>query len=916
MISATNNGTMSNGTTTANTMKRGLVKMILSGDSVVIQGPATNGPPKELTVSFANVAAPRLAKRPTDNSAGTSDEPYAWEAREFLRRRYVNKQVVFVRDYVTPSGREHGRLYFGGTSISDAENIAELGVREGWLEVRQGKQVDEQVQKLLDAQEEAKAAKKGRWAGDSNNHIRDIKWQFDDPKQLIEQYKNTPIDAVVEQVRDGNTVRCFLLPTFEYVTVVFSGVKACCSFCKTIDPEFQAPSPSTRDGRSEEYGDEAKFFVETRLLQREVKVTLEDVSGQNFIGSVIHPRGNIAEFLLKEGLAKCVEWSLSKVSGGPQSLREAERYAKQTKLRLWKTFAGNSMATADKKTFGARVIEAIRLSSKKDNGEELKIFLSSIRPPRREGAGESGAGARQFRPLYDVPHMFAAREFIRKRVIGKRVEVSIDYLQPKSDQFPEKLCCSVSFNGQNLAEQLVSNGLATVVRHRQDDEQRSSHYDDLVAAQSAAEQSKKGLHGDADTKSSTVRVQELQNDLARSKQFLPYLQRSNRPEGIVEFVGSGSRMRIYVPKETCVITFLLGSITCPRGTKIVAGKVQQTGDPIAEEALKFTRSQVLQHEVQIEVESVDKTGGFIGNLFIKPEGSSSFSVNLSELLLAQGLAQVHFSADRSRYYNQFVAAEETAKKGRLGLWKDYVEEGKDGAGEQAANDLSDRKLNLKKVLVSEVQKGLQFAVQNYSDGPTIEKLMNDLQREMKNHEQASYNPRRGEVCACMFKEVNLWHRARVEGIKAGRADVFYIDFGNRENVDANLLASLPTTLVSQPPLCREYKLALVQVPNDKDFADETDNAFREICMSAPYLELNVEYKAGNIEAATLYYPNEQEEKPVDVGKTLIADGLALAEVRREPRFKSLVLEYQEAEKNARRERLNLWRYGDFTGVDV
>ena len=35
----------------------------------------------------------------------------------------------------------------------------------------------------------------------------------------------------------------------------------------------------------------------------------------------------------------------------------------------------------------------------------------------------------------------------------------------------------------NIAEALVSKGLVKVVRHRQDDDSRSSHYDDLLAAE-------------------------------------------------------------------------------------------------------------------------------------------------------------------------------------------------------------------------------------------------------------------------------------------------------------------------------------------------------------------------------------------------------------------------------------------------
>jgi hypothetical protein len=104
------------------------------------------------------------------------------------------------------------------------------------------------------------------------------------------------------------------------------------------------------------------------------------------------------------------------------------------------------------------------------------------------------------------------------------------------------------------------------------------------------------------------------------------------------------------------------------------------------------------------------------------------------------------------------------------------------------------------------------------------------------------------------------------------------------------LAPLPKSLGSKPPLCHEYKLALVQLPNKSDFAAETDQAFEEILMSAQYLELNTEYKVANIEAVTVFSPGEDGKK-IDVGKYLIEVGLALAEPKRESRFKELVSEF-------------------------
>lgn len=40
---------------------------------------------------------------------------------------------------------------------------------------------------------------------------------------------------------------------------------------------------------SEPFADEARYFTESRLLQRDVQVVLETFSNLNFVGSVIHP---------------------------------------------------------------------------------------------------------------------------------------------------------------------------------------------------------------------------------------------------------------------------------------------------------------------------------------------------------------------------------------------------------------------------------------------------------------------------------------------------------------------------------------------------------------------------------------------------------------------------------------------------
>jgi len=75
-----------------------------------------------------------------------------------------------------------------------------------------------------------------------------------------------------------------------------------------------------------------------------------------------------------------------------------------------------------------------------------------------------------------------ATEYLRKRAIGKHVTVTIDYHQPKTESFEAKEMSTVKManNGANLAEGLVEKGYATVIRHRQGDEDKSSEIDKLM----------------------------------------------------------------------------------------------------------------------------------------------------------------------------------------------------------------------------------------------------------------------------------------------------------------------------------------------------------------------------------------------------------------------------------------------------
>ena len=56
-------------------------------------------------------------------------------------------------------------------------------------------------------------------------HVRDIKWTIDNPHNFVQKYSKKPIKAVIEHVRDGSTVRAFLLPEFYHITLMLSGIR-------------------------------------------------------------------------------------------------------------------------------------------------------------------------------------------------------------------------------------------------------------------------------------------------------------------------------------------------------------------------------------------------------------------------------------------------------------------------------------------------------------------------------------------------------------------------------------------------------------------------------------------------------------------------------------------------------------------
>ncbi|KAA3671497.1 staphylococcal nuclease domain-containing protein 1, partial [Paragonimus westermani] len=581
------------------------------------------------------------------------------------------------------------------------------------------------------------------------------------------------------------------------------------------------------------------------------------------------------------------------------------------------------------------------------------------------------------------------------------VSVHVDYIQPKTAAtLDERICGTVKCGDTNLAESLVSQGLATVIRYRNASDARSSSYTDLLAAEEKAQASGLGMH--SKSAPPVHRVADLTGNLSKSRQFLSFLKRTPCFDAVVEFVVHASRVRVFLPRETCLITLLLAGIQCPRKGRPKPDGTMEPDMPFSTEAHIFVKELCMQRNVEVTVESMDRVGNFVGWLFVDSPSSESgltdtpkstgkkkkkivdvttpkTKANLSVLLVSQGLATVHRapSTEASPYFHDLVKAEETAKNAKSGLWSSdefvklweaemnvYNDAGfANGVDEEVLSsgvairgymdDLSQLNLNghvgdsadtqevakiqWKPAQVTAISKpgtgseGLRFFAQSVSDSATIVQISHSLNSQPP-PPAPNYQPKKGELCAACFSLDNCWYRARVLRRNPKSITVQFIDFGNEETIEltdcAVRVSPLPSgALMNIPPQAHEYRLAFIQLPPDttdrafaeRAFANAVEN--KEVLLavqfdSVPCANETVKPVPGvAVRIPTTTSIGSFTSAWIDVAQMLLDEGLVCVEPMRpellKPSTRVLLPGYLEAQVKAKKERKNVWRYGDF-----
>lgn len=226
----------------------------------------------------------------------------------------------------------------------------------------------------------------------------------------------------------------------------------------------------------------------------------------------------------------------------------------------------------------------------------------------------------------------------------------------------------------------------------------------------------------------TAKMVEASETPAKAKAYLGFLQRKKRVPAVVDFVSAGSRFKLLVPSENARLTFVLGGIRAPR----TARNANEQSEPFGPEALEYTSKRCLQRDVEIDVDDVDRVGGFIGTMYVNRE-------NIAKGLLEEGLASVNeYSAEKSGHGNEFLAAEKRAKLARKGMWKDWTPETDTDAHADVPpngtvkDEAIEKKKDYRDVIVTNVDEQSKLKIQLVGTGkyPTTMLILNNYEADI------------------------------------------------------------------------------------------------------------------------------------------------------------------------------------------
>jgi hypothetical protein len=166
-------------------------------------------------------------------------QPWAFESREFLRARLVGKEITFTISHSlppsssTPASADDAPVSrdIGAAELAGRDIASEV-LKNGWAklkELKRDREPTEEDTRKKELEAEARSAGLGVWnphgqTARAVHHTMPV-----DSAAFMAEWKGKPLDGIVEQVKDGSTLRVRLfLPEGDHqvVNLALAGVRS------------------------------------------------------------------------------------------------------------------------------------------------------------------------------------------------------------------------------------------------------------------------------------------------------------------------------------------------------------------------------------------------------------------------------------------------------------------------------------------------------------------------------------------------------------------------------------------------------------------------------------------------------------------------------------------------------------------
>ncbi len=880
----------------------GLVTGVNSGDHLLVQGKSKEGEaPPTHDLYLAYIDAPKM---PAPQKKG---DAFALASREFVRKLVIGKKISFLPAY-SKEGRDYATVWVESAPGKTVDVVEEL-VAAGLATVRAHNEPKEEKAEQIDryqtlklTQDSAMHEGRGLWTKRSEliaENAVHIAYpgtgSYDHAKIQDEINQDGGVaDGIVEYVFSP-CVYSIYLPKYKAVAKL------------ALEYVHNPPGGPKATEAQQKISKCARAFVERLVQHRDVTVQLDsfDATNASFLGKLLIKEGvvDVAAELLTNGFAKLLKQEPTMDAAYYVKMRLAMNQAQTGKKGLWKDPGLKGKDEEDKgergSKFTAHVIEVHSGDSltvaKVGTEEERRVFMAGIRAPNMPTPANPERGQ---------PYAWEAKEHLRKMLVGKQVEVELEYTKTpvKGESEPadvkKKAMTFVNIllsDGRCVNVEMVELGLASMLTPRVN-EVLTAYYVQMGKAVEKAKAAKKGIYAVG----GVAPVHSYQDLVGpQNTKTLMYYQEffSKNPHvsGVVEHCFSGSRFKLRVEEATCFVSF------------ICQGLQPLTQDPNVPElqklyvqGQKFARSTILQRDARVDIESSDRRGNFFGVLTVAGK-------NYTVSLLEEGLAVINRTPGREPISKRelYDQAETKAKKEEKGFWDpkanismEIVQPG------QTALEFVEGKSNLE--IVTFASNRYFYAI--HTDDSMIKKLEDAMKK--------SFDPakadkliapiRRGTYCMAKYTEDKKWYRAQVErAIADNVCEVLFIDYGNTEDADLANVRKIDSKLIKDfPPRTVKVNLAYLDMPPlDVEAGGKKLRTILKSQLEEREVTAIHKYKADGVLYAILL-EGEETDPMKSFNAYLLKRGLA--KISRRVKLPGALIEWQEMQDKARTDQVGLW----------